>query len=300
MWQVNLRSTLGKSVVNEVRTGVADAMGDGTYFGKGVSPDQFNCTGLGCQQANGQRVQLRHGERLTATRSRARRPTAARARASRPSSACRTRVTWLKGKHSMSFGGDFARTDMRNTATTPYETSLSFGLSSLDTTAYNMLDQTSGNYPGGITSTNAGYARNLYAFLTGRVSTISSTYYLQPDGTYLPNGPRGNGAIADEIGGFFSDSWRVKPNLTLTLGARYQVQLPMKGDGLYSKPETWQMVYGITGANDSGIYGSGNLYKPGVMTGTAPVVVKYDNDNPPYNTDWNNIRRASASRGGPR
>ncbi len=95
--------------------------------------------------------------------------------------------------------------------------------------------------------------------------------------------------MADDIGFFFSDSWRVKPNLTLTLGARYQVQLPMTGDGLYSKPETWQMVYGLTGANDSGIYGSGNLYKPGALTGTAPVVVKYENGNPPYNTDWNNI-----------
>ena len=78
--------------------------------------------------------------------------------------------------------------------------------------------------------------------------------------------------------------------------ARYQVQLPMVGDGLYSKPETWQMIYGITGANDSGIYDSGNLYKPGVMTGTAPVVVKYENGNPPYNTDWNNVAPSIGAR----
>ena len=195
----------------------------------------------------------------------------------------------------MSFGGDFARIDMRNTATTPFETGITFGLSSLDTTAYNMLlDVVSGtttpnpNFPGGISGQNAGYARALYALLTGRVTGIASTYNLQPDGTYVPNGQTGNGAIADDIGFFFSDSWRVKPNLTLTLGARYQVQLPMKGDSLYSKPETWQMVYGLTGAGD-GLYGSGNLYKPGTLTGTAPVIVKYDNSKPPYNTDWNNI-----------
>ena len=35
------------------------------------------------------------------------------------------------------------------------------------------------------------------------------------------------------------------------------------------------MVYGITGAG-SGLLGRGNLYKPGTMTGTNPVVVAYD------------------------
>ncbi len=287
MWQVNLRSTLGKSVVNEVRTGASDAMGDGTYFGKGVTSAQFNCTGLGCQASNGVGYSFNtttvDGYGLTGATS----YYGSSAGVASQFSVSDT-VTWLKGKHSMSFGGDFARTQMRNTNSSPTESTISFGMSSLDTTAYQMLDQTSGNYPGGISSTNAGYARNLYGFLTGRVSSVNSTYYLQPDGTYIANGVRTNGTTADDIGMFFSDSWRVKPNLTLTLGARYQVQLPMTTDGLYSRPETWEMVYGLTGAG-SGTYGQGNLYKPGTLTGVAPVVVKYENDRPAYNTDWNNI-----------
>ena len=36
----------------------------------------------------------------------------------------------------------------------------------------------------------------------------------------------------------------------------------MTTDGLYSRPETWQMVYGITGAGSRHL-GQGNLYKPG-------------------------------------
>ncbi len=47
MWQVNLRSTLGKSLVNEVRTGASDAMGDGTYFGKGVTSGAVQLHGAG-------------------------------------------------------------------------------------------------------------------------------------------------------------------------------------------------------------------------------------------------------------
>ena len=65
-----------------------------------------------------------------------------------------------------------------------------------------------------------------------------------------------------------SDSWRVKPNLTVNAGVRWEFQLPMTTDGLYSRPETWQMVYGVTGAG-SGTYGQGNLYKPGTLTGVV-------------------------------
>ena len=293
MWQTTLRSTLGKSLVNEARVGANDAFGDGTYFGKGVDSTQFNCTGLGCQMSNGvgYNFVFPSVEGYTLTSATAYGGTSAGIAAQM---SAEDTLTWLKGKHSMSFGGSYARTKMRNTATTPYPLSVGFGLSSQDTTAYNMLGDTINNqpnsavYPGGISSTYAGYARNLYAFLTGRVTGISSTYYLQPDGSYIANGPRGNGTVGDDIGFFASDSWRVKPNLTLTLGVRYQVQLPMLGDGLYSRPQNWQMVYGITGA-DGGLYGSGNLYKPGVMTGTTPVVVKYNNSDPPYNTDWNNV-----------
>jgi len=291
MWQTTLRSTLGKSMVNEFRVGVQDAMGDGTYFGKGVTSDMFNCSGLGCQASGG----VGYNYVFPTTTGSAWPVSLTSATAYGGSSAgvaaqksVEDTFTWLKGAHSLSFGGAYGTTNMRNLATTPYATSLSFGTPSNDTAAYNMLDPTSGNYPGGISSTYAGYARNLYGFLSGRITQISSTYYLQNDGTYLPNGPRGNGTFARDLGLFANDSWRMKPNLTLTLGVRYQVQLPMTTDGLYSRPQTWEMVYGATGAG-SGLYGSSNLFHPGTLTGTTPVVVPYENSRPAYNTDWNNV-----------
>ena len=96
------------------------------------------------------------------------------------------------------------------------------------------------------------------------------------------------GVRADSVGFFVSDSWRWKPNLTINGGLRYQVQFPMTTSELYNRPQTWQMVYGITGAG-SGKLGSGNLYKPGTLTGTNPLVVPYDDSKPAYNTDWNNL-----------
>ena len=58
MWQVNLRSMLGKSVVNEVRTGMTDAMGDGTYFGKGVTPGSSTARGLAASRRTAVGLQL--------------------------------------------------------------------------------------------------------------------------------------------------------------------------------------------------------------------------------------------------
>ena len=58
MWQGTVRSTFGKSVVNEARVGAQDGTGQGTYFGQGVDESQFNCTGLGCQSAGGHGLEL--------------------------------------------------------------------------------------------------------------------------------------------------------------------------------------------------------------------------------------------------
>jgi len=286
MWQANLRSTLGRNMVNEARAGAQNSTGLGTYFGKGVDASQFNCTGLGCQSAGGRGFNFGFpslGVDLTGATAYGGQSGGVAAQTSFEDT-----LTWLKGRHSISMGGSFSRTSMRNFASTPYETTLTFGTSSLDTTAYNMLDATSGNYPGGISTTFAGYARNLYGFLTGRVTNYAGTYYAQPDGSYKLYGDRRNQTTSDDLGFFASDSFRFRPNLTLTLGVRYQMQLPMTTDGFYSRPESWQMVYGITGAG-SGNLGQGNLYKPGTMTGTVPVVVPYENNRPAYNTDWNNV-----------
>jgi hypothetical protein len=290
MWQTTLRSVVNKTLVNEFRVGMSDALGLGTYFGKGVTPAMFNCQDLGCQSSGGVGYNFNFpaangvsGVALTSATAYA----GPQAGVAGQKSVEET-VTWLKGVHSIAFGGSYAQTAMRNFAGTAYPMSLTFGTASNDTVAFNMLDPTSGNFPGGINTTWAGYARNLYGFLTGRVTQIASTYYLAPDGTYVPNGDRTNATIANDFGAFVSDSWRLKPNLTVTLGARYEVQLPMTTDGLYSRPQTWQMVYGITGAG-SGLYGSGNLFKPGVLSGTSPVVVPYENNRPAYNADWNNV-----------
>ena len=293
MWQATVRSTLGKSMINEVRVGGQDGTGLGTYFGQGVDASQFNCPGLGCQSAGGQGWNFNFPGATTGSYVSGAALTGATAYGGQSASVAaqfsvEDNFTWLKGAHSISAGGNFSRISARNWSSIPYNATLTFGTSSLDTVAYNMLDPTSGNFPGGINTTWSGYARNLYGFLTGRVTNFDGTAYLQDDGKYQFMGETRGGVRADSLGLFVQDSWRWKPNLTINAGVRYQVQFPMTTTELYNRPQTWQMVYGVTGAG-SGSIGQGNLYKPGTLTGTSPLIVPYEDNNPAYNTDWNNI-----------
>ena len=286
-YQANLHSVFGK-MVNEITVGTQNATGDGAYFGKGVDESQFNCTGLGCQSAGGKGWVF---NMVTAGPSALTGATASAAPSASVASqwSIDDKATMIRGAHSLQVGGSWTRIKLRAWATTPTAATLSFGTGSTDP-AFNMLDQSAGaaNFPGGISSTYSTYAKALYGLLTGRVTSFANTYYLQPDGTYKLGGDRTNATTADDFGFFASDSWRVKPNLTVALGLRWEFQLPMTTDGLYSRPQDWQMVYGVTGAGD-GLFGSGNLYKPGTLKGVNPVLVPYENNRPAYNTDWNNV-----------
>ena len=61
-------------------------------------------------------------------------------------------LTWAKGKHSVSAGASWTRIAY-NIWSDPTVLSVSFGVSTLDSAAYAMLDANSGNYPGGISAT---------------------------------------------------------------------------------------------------------------------------------------------------
>ncbi|MBM3814924.1 MAG: TonB-dependent receptor [Acidimicrobiia bacterium] len=74
---------------------------------------------------------------------------------------------------------------------------------------------------------------NYYNDLTGRLSSISNTFYsdlqqFQPAGT-----PRVRNFKFNDYTFFFQDDWRVRPNLTLNLGLRYEFYgVPFERDGI--------------------------------------------------------------------
>jgi len=291
-WQASLKSTFGKSVVNDFVVGSADATGYGTYFSVGVNEGMFNCTGLGCESVGGKGYQFRLNDTNTAADDVASVGLTNPYVSAAPSADVAAilnfddTLTWLKGSHTISTGVTFTRIKWRGWFDTVVEGLIGYGMDNRDP-AYSLFDAASGNYPGGIDATQATYARNLYSLITGRVNAFNGDYRWNGS-EYLFNGEGGNGAIFDSIGGFIADTWRISPSLTLTGGLRYEVQFPIKDNWGYSAPQDWTMVYGPTGAG-TGDYGQGNMFRPGTLTGSNPVFVQYDNSKPAYKTDWNNL-----------
>ena len=291
-FQTNLSSVFGKWV-NEARYGFINLTGKGAAFNGNITPETYNCQTAGCQSVGGKGYAITPVSTNSGTFGSAGLTSWGARNPSFDVTAqfsFEDTLTRVSGAHSLTLGGSWGRLAYRSYGDTVHDGTITLGMQTNDP-ANLVFDASTGTtvFPGGINTTQAGYAKNLYALLTGRVTSFGGSYVLQPDGTFEFNGPTVGNATRNDFGFFANDKWSAKPNLTLTLGLRYQLEMPITTQGLYSVPEDWREVYGITGAGD-GYLGSGNLYKPGVLNGTNDIgVVRYEPGHPPYKTDYNNF-----------
>jgi hypothetical protein len=265
--QTTLRSTFGSNIVNELRVG---GSGGATKFGPELSVEQFLGTPVADQggfflDINGNELGINNPA-----------PTSAYSAREATTRVVENTLNWLKGTHSVQIGGGFTQQDvwLDNRQFVPV---VQFGIDSND--AADALFS-SGNFPGS-SGAQRDAAAELYATLTGRVSAINGELRLDENSdeyAYLGLGTQR--ARLRDVGFFVADTWRWKPNFTLNLGVRYEVQLPFYPlNNSYSKA-TIEDVWGVSGV--------GNLFQPGVMTGRSPEYTLYEKGEGAYNTDLNN------------
>jgi len=202
---------------------------------------------------------------------------------------------WLKGPHSLQFGGDYTRIDDWNNGYTHVPT-VTMGLSqTLDPAELSGMFA-AGNFPGS-SSADRNNARALYALLIGDVTSIGGTGRLNEAGTqYVYNGNLIRREAQDDYSMYAQDTWRWKPTLTLTLGARYQVVLPMQSkNGVFTAIST-RDACGTSGFGTVTFPDGGdrfcNMFQPGVFndpSANTPTYVQYSPETKGYNTDFNNI-----------
>ena len=100
-------------------------------------------------------------------------------------------LSWSRGQHGLKFGFEFRR------------------LSYQDNITFNLGDEY-GDY-----FFNGNDATGFSTFLLGRID----------DAVQAQNGPDGK-PFGYHYGGFAQDEWRVRPNLTITIGLRYEINTP--------------------------------------------------------------------------
>ena len=153
---------------------------------------------------------------------------------------------------------------------------------------------TTSNFPGA-SSTALDDAAELYALLTGRVTSIDVNARIAEDGTtYNILGPSMQKGRLRQFGFFWQDSWRMKPNLTLNAGLRYDLQYPFYATNNSYSTATLSDVFGITGPGSDLVPSSvvsniGNLFKPGTLQGKTTTFQQLTANDYAYNVDSNNV-----------
>jgi hypothetical protein len=189
-------------------------------------------------------------------------------------------ITWVKGNHTMTFGGQWKNIQTISDSVNPVVGSVFFGVAGTDNALLNAFSSTT--IPGA-SATEVTNAQTLYATLTGRISGYTAgTAFLEKDGVYRLNGNR-HFEIEEETNGVFvQDSWRIRSNLGLTFGLRWQPQLGAKlNTANYAILSDPRMVYDVSGV--------GNLFSPGTVTGLVPTFRANQIGERAFKNDMNNF-----------
>ena len=261
-----LRSTLTNNIVNEARMGFVGGI---TLFFGDVNAGQFANQGgynLGINATN-------IGGITNAT------VTAAPSRRNSPVKQFNDTLTWIKGNHTFNFGFDFTRVNLFSQSFTRVVPAIAFNVDSTnDSQLFNGLFN--GTYFPNSTSGQRNQAAALYAVLTGRVTQQTGGAFLDESGKYVFNGDFIQRMHMSEYGYYVQDTWRVRPNITLTFGLRNEALLPYVMENNNYSFATYDSLFGRSG--------TGNLFKPGTLTGT-PTTFSAGKGQQVFNSDQTNF-----------
>jgi len=133
-------------------------------------------------------------------------------------------LSWVKGKHLIQFGGRFSSQHFYHRRDDKWSAG---DLRSLHHRRLSSGSHVSGiPFPSGF-SGNASRWRTDYASILGIMERAQQLFTRGPD--FSPNSvgtPLQQNTVVDSYSLYASDSWRVKPSFTFTLGLNWGVQLP--------------------------------------------------------------------------
>ena len=270
--QGTLRSTISSNIVNELRIG---GTGGRTLF----SPELASSNWTNDLRMNGFHLNFNSAMNIP-------NPIAGPANSSREASTkvVENTLNWIKGSHALQIGVGWTRGDvwLKNQMQVPQ---INFGIVSGDPADAMFTD---GELSG----------RKQYANLTDAQSPVRDADRARQDRLPARRGstrpPTGYVYLGESIqrarihdyGFYVADTWRWKPNFTVNMGLRYELQTPFRPLNNSYSTATLADVCGVSGIGADGVC---NLFQPNVQTGQKPVFIQYDEGVNAYDTDRNNF-----------
>ncbi|MDX2033495.1 MAG: TonB-dependent receptor [Blastocatellia bacterium] len=181
-------------------------------------------------------------------------------RGNSPSRTVTDNLTWLKGSHTINFGGSYARIQSyEQAASTALVPGVTIGVAANDpvnTGATSIF--TTANFPNS-TPQQRTEAAALYAQLTGRISATTRAAAFDEKTRKFALAPMVERNHYYEVGLYAQDSWKVSPGLTLSGGLRWEFDpAPVNDNNVYTRTGP-DGVFGVSGLD--------NLFNPGVYRG---------------------------------
>ena len=195
-------------------------------------------------------------------------------------------ATWIKGKHNVTFGGSMVQADV--------------WLAEPDAGADRRLRPhrrpkpanamfNAANFPGASAAGSSRRRTNLYAMLTGRITSIHGDARINAAGdAYVPLGrlARAKAACASSTSSRPTRG-ASRRALTVSAGLRYVLANPFYPINNSYTTVTEDGLYGISGV--------GNLFKPGTLTGTKPLSTSVSRRAPTPTTPTGTTSRRAAA-----
>ncbi|MGE0126638.1 MAG: TonB-dependent receptor [Blastocatellales bacterium] len=201
-------------------------------------------------------------------------------------------ASWVRGGHFVRFGGNF-----RHVQIVPFSFggilpayTIGFGSGNINP----LNSGASSQFPGGIAANDFTNASNLLALLTGSVTTGTRTFnVVDASSGYVAGAPQRLDLQYYTLGFYAGDTWRVRPNLTLNFGLRYEYYDPVREmNGLGILPRG-----GLEALYDPNLV----LDQAGGGKGTRPFYTPDKNNFAPnFSFSWNPFKgeARTAIRGG--
>ena len=194
-------------------------------------------------------------------------------------------LSWIKGNHLFKFGGDYQKVLTKSYNSAGINQTIQLGTNAANSNGITLAAL-------GLTNTTTNNAivtraATTYNAIVGMLGSATQTLNVtSPTSGFVPGATRFRDFQAEDVAFFAQDQWRVRNNVTLSLGLRWDILgVPEVPSGLAIQPR-YEDIFGISGF--------GNLFNPTAPAGVPAAVaslnfVSGETGIPLYNKDWNDF-----------